>query len=44
MWLHTFAVARCEICFPPHEWTLPEPVIESSMPVLACPDWRGNLK
>jgi hypothetical protein len=43
-WLHTFAVARCDICSPPHEWTLPEPVIESTMPVLACPDWKGNLK
>jgi hypothetical protein len=42
--LQTFAVARCIICDPAHDWAPPETYVDEHMRVMACPDWKGNLK
>jgi DNA-binding MarR family transcriptional regulator len=38
--LHTYTTARCEICSPPHEWTTDDSYCDTSIRVMACPDWR----
>jgi hypothetical protein len=42
--LHTFAVARCEICLVHHDWEVREPYADTSVRILACPDWRTKLR
>lgn len=41
--LHEFTVAWCQVCLIPHEWPI-EPYADSSVRVLACPDWRSKLR
>lgn len=42
--LHTFTVARCEVCLVAHDWEVREPYIDTSVRLLACPDWRQKLR
>ena len=42
--LQSFCVARCEICDPAHEWEVGEEYFDHSIRVMACPNWRKNLR
>lgn len=42
--LQSFCVARCEICDPPHEWEVNDEYFDTSVRVMACPNWRKNLR